>query len=84
MNMDGKSFSAMLHMKNYVQVEIVQTNFGLLYSSFQLAVPFQAYLEPCETDPSLLMCYLRGLATGEAITFIVFVSQRDPAGYALH
>ncbi|PNF36178.1 RNA polymerase II-associated protein 1 [Cryptotermes secundus] len=31
----------------------------------QLAVPIQAYLEPCETDPSLLICYLHGLATGQ-------------------
>ncbi|XP_021927838.1 RNA polymerase II-associated protein 1 isoform X2 [Zootermopsis nevadensis] len=31
----------------------------------KLGVPFQAYLEPCETDPSLLMCYLRGLGTGQ-------------------
>ncbi|XP_069684803.1 RNA polymerase II-associated protein 1-like isoform X1 [Periplaneta americana] len=31
----------------------------------QLAVPLQAYLEPYEMDPSLLMCYLNGLATGQ-------------------
>ncbi|PSN49130.1 hypothetical protein C0J52_07240 [Blattella germanica] len=31
----------------------------------QLAVPMREYLEPCETDMSLLMCYFRGVMTGQ-------------------
>lgn len=62
-----------LHMKNEIQVETMQGNFGLLSCSFQLAVPIQAYLEPCETDPSLLMCYLHGLATGGTLKYVHFM-----------
>lgn len=31
----------------------------------QLAVPLQDFLEPCETEPSLLMCYFSGIMSGQ-------------------